>query len=85
MSTQEEMKAKMDIHQEKMEAAIHSIRSELEETIKHSVEDVLLCVDQETQSLRKELTEKTDETQVDLQAVKVSLDTLMKSLQETQT
>jgi predicted nuclease with TOPRIM domain len=27
--------AKMDIHQEKMEAAIHSIRSELEETIKH--------------------------------------------------
>jgi hypothetical protein len=31
---QEEMKAKKDIHQEKMEAAIHSIRSELEETIK---------------------------------------------------
>jgi hypothetical protein len=31
-SIQEEMKAKMDIHQEKMEAAIHSIQSELEET-----------------------------------------------------
>jgi hypothetical protein len=29
----EEMKAKMDIHQERMEAAIHSIRSELEEAI----------------------------------------------------
>jgi hypothetical protein len=29
------MKAKMDIHQEKMEATIHTIRSELEELIKH--------------------------------------------------
>jgi hypothetical protein len=40
-STQEEMKAKMDTHQEKMKAAVHSIRSELEQTIKHQVEDVL--------------------------------------------
>jgi hypothetical protein len=31
-----------------MEAAVHSIRSELEETIKRRVEDVLLCVDQKT-------------------------------------
>jgi hypothetical protein len=37
------MKVKMDIHQETIEAAIHSIQSELEEMIKHHVEDVLLC------------------------------------------
>jgi hypothetical protein len=34
VSIQEDMKAKMDIHQEKMEAAIHSIWSELEEALK---------------------------------------------------
>jgi hypothetical protein len=33
VSTHEEMKAKMDIHQEKMEAAIHSLRSELEDVL----------------------------------------------------
>jgi hypothetical protein len=40
-STQEQIKAKMDIHQEKMEVAIHCIQ-----TIKQRVEDVLSCVDQ---------------------------------------
>jgi type VI protein secretion system component Hcp len=83
LSTQEEMKAKMDIHQEKIEAAIHSIRSELEETIKHRLEDVLFCVDQKTPDLGKEVTEKTDGKHVDLQAVKTSLDTRTKFLQET--
>jgi hypothetical protein len=72
MSSQEKMKAKMDIHQEKMEATSHSIRPELEETIRDRVEDVLLCVNRKTQSLQKELTEKIDETQMDLQAVKAS-------------
>jgi hypothetical protein len=62
----ERMKANMDIHQEKIKAAIHSILPKLEETIKHRVEDVLSCVDQKTQGLRKELTEKIDQTQVDL-------------------
>jgi hypothetical protein len=38
------------------------------------MEDVLLCVDQKMQGLRKELTKKTDEIQVDLQAVKMSVD-----------
>jgi hypothetical protein len=47
------------------------------------VEDVLVCADQRTQGLRKELKKKIDETQVDLQAVKTSLDTQMKSLLET--
>jgi hypothetical protein len=57
-----EMKAKMDIHQEKIEATIHSIRSELEETIKYRVEDVLSCVNQKRQGIRKELAGKTDKT-----------------------
>jgi hypothetical protein len=57
-STQEEMKANMDIHQEKMEAAMLSIWSELEKT-KHRVEDVFPCVDQKMQGLRKELKELT--------------------------
>jgi hypothetical protein len=34
MASQEEMKAKMDIHQEKMEDAVRSIQFELEETMK---------------------------------------------------
>jgi hypothetical protein len=68
ISTQEDMKAKM-------EAAMHTIRSELEETIKHSVEVVLSCVDRKMHGLRKELTEKIDETLVDLQAVKAFIDT----------
>jgi hypothetical protein len=60
-AVQKEMKANMDIHQEKMETAMHSIRSELEETIKYRVEDVLSCVDQKTQCLRKKPTEKITE------------------------
>jgi hypothetical protein len=39
---------------------------ELEETIKHQVEDVLACVDQRTQNLCKELSEKIDAMQLDL-------------------
>jgi hypothetical protein len=35
--TQEETKVRMDTHQEKVKATIHSIRSDLEETIKHRV------------------------------------------------
>jgi hypothetical protein len=52
----------MDIHQEKMKAAIHSIRSELDETIKYRVEEVLSYVNQKTQCLHKVLTEKIGET-----------------------
>jgi hypothetical protein len=51
----------MDMHQEKMEATLHSIPSEQEETITHRVEDVLSYVDQKTQSVRKELNEKINE------------------------
>jgi RNase adaptor protein for sRNA GlmZ degradation len=73
----------MGLHQEKMEATVHSIRSEVEETIKHWVEDFLSCVDQKTQGLRKELTEKIGETQVDLQAIRMSIDMRTKSFLET--
>jgi pyrimidine operon attenuation protein/uracil phosphoribosyltransferase len=83
MSTQEEMKAKVGICQEKMEATIHSIWSELEERIKHWVEDVLLCINQKMQYLCKELTNMIEEIQVDLQAAETSLDSQTKSLQET--
>lgn len=82
-ASQEEMRVRVSAIQYKMEvmikccqeteATIHSIRSELEEAIKHWVEDVLSCVNQKMQGLRKELTEKIVETQVDLQAVKTSI------------
>jgi hypothetical protein len=48
-STQEEMKAKMGILQEKMEATVNSIWSNLKETIEHWVEDVLTNVNQKNQ------------------------------------
>jgi hypothetical protein len=60
-----EMNAKMGMHQEKMEAATN----------------VLSCVDQKTQGLCKELIEKIDKIQVDLQAVKTSLNTRTKGFQ----
>jgi hypothetical protein len=68
---------------EETEAEISSIWSELEETIKHRLEDVLSCIDQKTQGIRKELTEKIAETQVDLLTLKSSVNTKTKSLQET--
>jgi hypothetical protein len=46
-----------------MEAAIHSICFEVEETIKHWVEDDLSRIHQKKQGLCKELTKKIDETQ----------------------
>jgi uncharacterized membrane-anchored protein YjiN (DUF445 family) len=73
----------MDVHQERMEAAIDSIWSELEEIIRYQVEDVLSCVDQKMQGLCKELTQKIDETHVDLQANRTSVNTRTKSLSET--
>jgi hypothetical protein len=72
----------MKAHQEKTEAAIHSIQSELEETIKHLVEDVLASFYQRTQGLRKELNEKIDETQLDLQLVMTSIDTCTGNLKD---
>jgi hypothetical protein len=49
------------------------------------LKDVLPCVDQKTQVLRKELTERIDENQVDLQTVRTSADTRTKNLLEITT
>jgi chromosome segregation ATPase len=76
------METMIKCSREETKAVINSIQAELEETVKHRVKDVLGCVDQRTQGL-KELNKKIDEMQVDLHAVKTSLDTWTKSLQET--
>jgi hypothetical protein len=62
-----------------MEAAINSILSELKETIKNCVEDVLVSVDQWTQGPSKELDVKIEETELVLQT---SLDMQTKNLCE---
>jgi hypothetical protein len=72
----------MKAHQEKKEAAVHSIRSELEETIRHQVENIMMYVYQRTQGHSKELNEKIDETQVDLQLVMTYIDTSAGSLKD---
>jgi hypothetical protein len=55
---------------EEMQAGIHSIQSELENT------------NQQTQNLRKELTETIEKTQVELQIVEVALDAQAKEFRE---
>jgi hypothetical protein len=57
----------MKSSQEETKAAIDSVRSELEKTIKHRVEDVLASVDQKTQGLRKEPDSRIGETQWDFE------------------
>lgn len=71
-SKQYEMKAKMDTHQEKMEAATYSTWWEFEGIIKHQVEEVLSRVDKKMQGPHKKLTEKTEKKQVGLQPIKTS-------------
>jgi hypothetical protein len=44
----------------KDEAAIQSMRSELDETIRHQMENVMTCVTREMQNLHKEVTEKIE-------------------------
>jgi hypothetical protein len=46
------------------------------------VEDVLVCVDKRMQNFCMELNEKIDETQVDLQRVRISIDTWAGSLKD---
>jgi hypothetical protein len=50
--------------EEKMEAAIHSIRSGLEETMQHEMKGLLSYVDQKTQNLRMELTETVEKKNI---------------------
>jgi hypothetical protein len=78
MKTTQEVLAKIDANQEKMEAAVHSIQSDLNEKIQRRMENVVECVDHKTQ----ELTERIEKTQLELQAVEVSLDTRVRKLEE---
>jgi hypothetical protein len=57
----------MKSSQEETKATIDSVRSELEKTIKHRVEDVLASVDQQTQGIRKDRDSRIAEKQRDLE------------------
>jgi hypothetical protein len=58
------------------------MRSELDETVGHQIENVVTRVNHETRSLQKELSEKIDKTQVELQAAEVSLGAQARKPQE---
>jgi hypothetical protein len=64
-----------------MEAAMYSIWSELEGTIKHLLKDSLASVDQQTQGLRKKPYKKTEQMQSGLQGAMTSLDHKMQGTQ----
>jgi hypothetical protein len=57
-----EMMAKIDDNQKRMEAAVQSIRSERDETIQQRVENVMMRVIHETQSLQNNLQEDVQST-----------------------
>jgi arginine decarboxylase-like protein len=75
------MEAMIKLTQEEKEMGTHSIRTDIEEIIKHQMKDVLSYVDQKTQGIRRELTEKVYEKQLDLQAVKTFLGSFYLSFQ----
>jgi hypothetical protein len=68
--------------QEKMEAALQSMRSDLDETIRQRVENVMTHVNHETEDHQKKLTERSEKTQVKLQAVGACLDTQARKFQD---
>lgn len=75
---QEEIRARVSamikFSQEATKAVVVSFWSELEEAMKHQVKDVVAYVNQRTQGLCKELNKKIDEMQLDLQAMRTSID-----------
>jgi hypothetical protein len=58
------METKLKCNQEERKAAINSIRAELEETMKHRVEDVLAYTDQRKRGLREKIDTKMKQTQL---------------------
>jgi uncharacterized secreted protein with C-terminal beta-propeller domain len=75
-ANQARLEAKIEANQAKtnaklkeMSEEILSIRSELEENIQHRIENVMTRVNHLTRSLQKEMTERIEKTQVDLQAM----------------
>jgi hypothetical protein len=75
--------ANMNVKPKEVAGEIHSIRSELEETIEHRIQNVLTHVNHVTQSLQKEMIDGIENTQGDLETVKTSLDTRTKLLVES--
>jgi archaellum component FlaC len=65
--------AKMDVKLKEMSEEIHSIPSELEETIQHRIQNVMTHVNHVTQSIQKEMIEGIENIQVNLETVKTSL------------
>jgi uncharacterized membrane-anchored protein YhcB (DUF1043 family) len=61
---------------------MNSVHAEMEETIKHRVDDVLTSVDLQTQGLCKELDSKMEGIQLELQVVTASLDVRTQSLRD---
>jgi hypothetical protein len=58
--------------EEKMKDAMQSVRSELDETIRHRIERAITNVSRETHKLQTELSDRTERTQVELQTAEVS-------------
>jgi 3-phenylpropionate/cinnamic acid dioxygenase small subunit len=75
----EELKGMMNATRETMEAAIHSIRSELQEAIQYQKPNVMVEVNHKTKGHSKELIE----TQRDFKVVKKSLEARTNDLMET--
>jgi hypothetical protein len=78
-SMQAELKRAIE---EKMKDAMKSKRSELDETIRQRIEIPMTNTSRETHNFQTELTERIEKTQVELQAVELSLDPQAKKLQE---
>jgi hypothetical protein len=70
---QEEADAKIEARLERMEAAMHSMRSDIERSVQKLVEDVLSVVDHKTHSLQLDLTETFESTQVKLHTIELAL------------
>lgn len=78
----EEIKTTVRASQKNMEAAVNSIRSELENTIRIRVEDILASVDQGAQGLQEEVNAKPEEPKPNSHGVTLSFHTLPEIMDE---
>jgi hypothetical protein len=76
------MREEIKSGQAQMRSTICAFRSELEETIQQDTRDFLSYVDQKTQNLSSELTEKIEIAQVEIQTVEVSLNKRTRDVEE---
>jgi hypothetical protein len=70
---QENSDTEAKVRHGRMEAAMHSMRSDTERSVQKQMEDVLSVLDHKTQSLQMDLTEKFKSTQVKLETIELSL------------